>query len=227
MYWVIYGVFLKELRGLIQQPGQWCYPLSFFVWVVALFPLAIGSDPVILKEVAVGAIWIAALLASYLGYHRLFSQDFTSGMLQQSFMSDVPILFQVYGRLITHWLLNGVPIVLMSPMLSVWMGLELSRVAWLMLSLLLGTASIYLINGLMAVLTLQANAASALILLLAMPLQVPIVILGTGVMDAVIIGSAGAGAAWGGVALLASLTFFLITILPWMISAVLKLMVSA
>ncbi len=155
--------------------------------------MGIGADPALLRALASGVLWVAALLASLLSLPRLFAADFADGTLEQIALSPYPLPALVSGKILAHWLTTGVPLVLLSPLLAVQFGLQGPELLVLALGLLLGTPMLSLLGAVGAALTLGLRAGGALLALLILPLYVPILIFGAGAVDAMRAGL-GAGA---------------------------------
>ena len=165
--------------------------LLFFVIVVSLFPLGVGPEPMLLRTIAPGVIWVAALLASMLALSRVFSQDYVDGTLEQMLLSATPLSIVVAAKVLAHWLITGLPLVLLAPVLALQFDLPQQFLGILMLSLVLGTPALSLIGTIGAALTLGLRGGGALLALLVLPLYIPVLIVGAGALDAA---SAGLGA---------------------------------
>jgi len=158
--------------------------LSFFVIVASLFPFGVGADPTQLRTIGPGVVWVAALLASLLALPRLFAQDFDNGVLEQLLLSPDPPVIWVGARILGHWLITGLPLVVVAPLLAQMYRLEPGACATLMASLLLGTPILSLLGAVGAALTLGLRGAGSLLALLVLPLCVPVLIFGAGAVDA-------------------------------------------
>jgi heme exporter protein B len=152
----------------------------FFVMVVTLFPLSVGPDTPLLRSMAPGVVWVAALLASTLSLGRLFADDYADGTLEQMLLTRLPVSFVVLGKVLAQWLVCAIPLLLTALLLGVQFGLSLDAPIILTASLTLGTPVVLLIGSIGAALTLGLRAASALTSLLVMPLYVPALVFGTG-----------------------------------------------
>ncbi|MDO8933382.1 MAG: heme exporter protein CcmB, partial [Rhodocyclaceae bacterium] len=193
--------------------------LFFFVIVTSLFPLGIGPEPVLLKKIAPGVLWVAALLATMLGLNRLFAADHADGTLEQMVLSPTPLGLLVGGKIAAHWLLSGLPLVLLAPVLGLQFDLDASALGVLMLALLLGTPLLSLIGAIGAALTLGLRGGGVLLSLLVLPLYVPALIFGAGAVEAHISGL-GAG---GHLSLLAALLALAVFFAPWATTAALRI----
>ena len=167
--------------------------LFFFVIVVSLFPLGIGPELNTLRLIAPGVVWVAALLASMLALERLFSTDFEDGTLEQMLLAPQSTFILVLGKVTAHWLVTGVPLVLMAPVLGLQYDLSLEALQVLVVSLLLGTPALSLIGAIGAALTLGLRGGGVLVSLLVLPLCIPVLIFGAGAVEADISGLGGQG----------------------------------
>lgn len=158
--------------------------LFFFVIVATLFPLGVGPEAALLRTMAPGILWVAALLASMLALARLFSMDFEDGTLEQMLLSAEPLTVIVIGKVIAHWLVSGLPLVLLAPLLAVQFDLPRESVAVLFFSLLIGTPVLSLIGSIGAALTLGVRGGGVLVSLLVLPLYIPVLIFGAGAVGA-------------------------------------------
>ena len=153
--------------------------------VVSLFPLGVGPEPALLRTIAAGVIWVAALLASMLSVPRMFAADYADGTLEQMLLSASPLGAIVVAKVIAHWLVSGLPLVLMSPLLALQYDLDAESLALMPLTLLVGTPILSLIGAIGAGLTLGLRGGGVLLSVLVLPLYAPVLILGTGAIDMV------------------------------------------
>ena len=158
--------------------------LFFYIIVVSLFPLGVGPEMNILRAIAPGVLWVAALLASMLSLGRLFSIDYMDGTLEQLLIAPSPLFLLVLGKMISHWLVSGLPLVLMAPILGIQYDLSMEALGVLTLSLLIGTPILSLIGAIGAALTLGVRGGGVLVSLLVLPLYIPILIFGAGAVEA-------------------------------------------
>jgi heme exporter protein B len=156
----------------------------FFVIVVSLFPLGIGPEREILRTIAPGVVWVAALLASMLSLGRIFGNDYQDGTLEQLLLTPQSTYLIVLGKILAHWLVSEVPLVIIAPLLGLQFGLSQNSLAIVVVSLLLGTPVLSLIGSIGAALTLGLRAANVLVALLVLPLYIPVLIFGTGAVQA-------------------------------------------
>lgn len=193
--------------------------LAFFVLVVCMFPFGVGAEPNQLRAIAPGVLWVAALLSSLLSLNRLFAQDHADGVLEQMLLSPELAVVWVSAKLVAHWLISGLPLVLMSPLLALLFDLSAELLPVLMLSLLLGTPVLSLIGAVGAALILGVRGGGLLLALLVLPLYVPVLVFGAGAVDAV---QAGTGAAAHLLLLGGGLTAAL-ALSPWACAAALRI----
>jgi heme exporter protein B len=176
----------REMTVALRRSTDFLTPLIFFVIVVSLFPLGLGPEPSVLKIIAPGVIWVAALLATMLSLNRLFANDYADGTLEQMTLSPHPLAVLVLTKVTAHWMLTGLPLVVISPLLAVQMFLPESAIGTLILSLLLGTPVLSLLGAVGAALTLGLRGGGVLVSLLVLPLYTPVLIFGAGAVAGVI-----------------------------------------
>lgn len=162
--------------------------LFFFVIVVSLFPLSVGPEMKTLRLIAPGVVWVAALLASMLSLNRLFAADYQDGTLEQMLLAPQPLALIVLGKIVAHWLVSGLPLALMAPILGMQFDLPPEALGILFLALLLGTPILSLIGAIGAALTLGLRGGGVLLSLLVLPLYIPALIFGAGAVAAHIAG---------------------------------------
>ncbi|UFH51571.1 heme exporter protein CcmB [Pseudomonas sp. KNUC1026] len=212
----------RELHLLCRRPGDWLNPLVFFALVITLFPLGVGAEPALLREIAPGLIWVAALLAVMLSLDGLFRADFDNGSLEQLVLAPQPLALLVLVRVLAHWLLSGLALVLVAPVLAVMLGLPPACLPALAASLLLGTPSLSLLGAVGAALTVGLKRGGLLLALLILPLYIPVLILGSATLRAALQGLPVAGyLLW-----LACLAVLSITLAPLAIAAGLRISVA-
>jgi heme exporter protein B len=196
--------------------------LFFFIIVVSLFPLGIGPERETLKTIAPGVVWVAALLASMLSLGRIFGNDYQDGTLEQLLLTPQPAYLVVLAKVLAHWIVSEVPLVLIAPVLGVQFGLSQNGLAIVVLSLLLGTPVLSVIGSVGAALTLGLRAANVLVALLVLPLYIPVLIFGSGAIQAVVTGSS--PQAW--LLLLAATLIVSLVFAPWATAAALRISVE-
>lgn len=183
---VIQGIMRRELQLAFRRRAELINPLLFFLIVVSLFPIGVTPELAKLSEMAVGVLWVTALLANLLSLDLLFRSDFDDGSLEQQLMANVPASLLVLVKMVTHWLVTGLPLTLMSPLLSMMLALPSQAIPLLMLTLALGTLTLSLLGGIGAALTVGLRKGGLLLTVLIMPLFVPVIIFGTGAVSAFI-----------------------------------------
>lgn len=193
--------------------------LFFFVIVVSLFPLGIGPDMVLLRTVAPGVVWVAALLASMLALARLFTSDFQDGTLEQLLLTPQPLYLIVLGKILALWLFSGLPLALLAPILGIQFGLSFDTLLVLVVSLLIGTPILGLIGSIGAALTLGLRSSGVLISVLILPLYIPVLIFGAGAVDASIAGLSPQANLY----LLGALFAITLVFAPWATAAALRI----
>lgn len=174
----------RDLLLAMRRRAEVLTTLFFFIIVVSLFPLGVGPEPQLLRTMAPGILWVAALLASMLALGRLFAPDHADGTLEQMALSPEPLTVIVIGKVLAHWIVSGLPLVLLSPLLAVQFGLDAPEIGVLAASLLLGTPVLSLIGAIGAALTLGVRGSGVLVALLVLPLYVPVLIFGAGAVGA-------------------------------------------
>lgn len=184
MFDVFLTIVKRDLILAMRRRSDVFTTLFFFVIVVSLFPLGIGPEMNTLRLIAPGVVWVAALLASMLALERLFSADFEDGTLEQMLLTPQPLILLVLGKVAAHWLVTGLPLVLMAPLLGLQYDLSVEALGVLMVSLLLGTPALSLIGAIGAALTLGLRGGGVLVSLLVLPLCIPVLIFGAGAVEA-------------------------------------------
>ena len=178
------GLIRQDLRLGMRQGGDIGLVLGFFVLAVILFPFGIGPEPELLRRVAAGIVWVAALLAAVLSLDRLFAADYADGGLDQIALSAMPLEMAVLAKSAAHWLTTGLPLVIVSPLLAMLVDLDPAALPSLVLGLLLGTPAMSLVGAIAASLSLGARRPGVLTTLLVLPLYLPPLIFGTGAVEA-------------------------------------------
>ena len=178
-----YYLLLRDLRLALRNRHELANPLIFFILVVSLFPLAVTPTPEVLQAMAPGVIWVSALLAVLLSLDRIFKQDYDDGSLDQLMLSPNPLMILVFAKVAAHWLLTGLPLVLIAPLLGLFMAMPADAVSVLVYSLLLGTPVLSLIGAIGVSLTVAVNRGGVLLSLIVLPLYIPILIFGANAVD--------------------------------------------
>lgn len=215
-----FGAMLRrDLLLAFKRPGDILNPLFFFAIVSTLFPLAIGPDTDLLTAIGPGVVWVAALLAALLSLNTLYLSDLEDGSLDQIILSPQPLPLLTLGKTAAQWLANGLPLVLVSPLVAVSYQLPARSVWVMMASLALGTASLSLLGSVGAALTVGLNRGNALLSLLVLPLAMPILIFGARTVS---LAAAGDGAA-GGLYFLAAYGVLALSFAPFAAAAALRI----
>jgi heme exporter protein B len=212
------GLIRQDLRLGMRQGGDIGLVLGFFVLAVILFPFGIGPEPELLRRVAAGIVWVAALLAAVLSLDRLFAADYADGGLDQIALSAMPLEMAVLAKSAAHWLTTGLPLVIVSPLLALLVDLDPAALPSLVLGLLLGTPAMSLVGAIAAGLSLGARRPGVLTTLLVLPLFLPPLIFGTGAVEA----SLAAEGARAHLLLLAALTVAAVPLAPLAAAAALR-----
>lgn len=208
----------RDLRLVWRRPGDVLVVLAFFVVATVLFPLGIGPETNLLARIAAGILWCAALFAALLSLERLFAADYEDGTLDLLLLAPGPVELAALAKCLAHWIVTGLPLALLAPLMGVAFGLSGEGLAAVCLTLLVGTPTLSLIGGLAAALTLGARRGGALLALLALPLCVPTLIFGAGAVEAVATGDG----FLTHLAILAALALLSLATLPWAIAAALR-----
>jgi heme exporter protein B len=167
---------VRELKISIRNPSGLINPLLFFIVTISLFPLSISPEAKILSEIAPGIIWVAAMLSVLLSLNTIFHYDFDNGILEQLSISHHSTALVILIKSFSHWILTGLPIVLISPLMGLFLFLDENSIQVLMLTLLIGTPSLSLIGTIGASLIVGIRSAGMLLALLILPLYIPILI---------------------------------------------------
>ena len=215
----ILAIIRRDLLLAMRRKSEVLTALFFFIIVVSLFPLGIGPETALLRKIAPGVIWVAALLATMLGLARLFAPDHADGTLEQMVLSPTPLGLLITGKIAAHWITTGLPLVLLAPVLGIQFDLDGGALAVMVVALLLGTPLLSLIGAIGAALTLGVRGGGVLLSLLVLPLYVPALIFGAGAVEAHISGL-GAG---GHLSLLAALLALAVFFAPWATTAALRI----
>lgn len=197
-------------------------PLIFFLSIVIFIPLGISPDPKILANLAPGMIWIIALLATLLSLDRLFQGDYDDGSLEQMLVSGQPLYWLVLAKAGVHWIMTGLPLTVLSPILGGMMSLPSEGFTPLVLSLLLGTGALSLLGSIGAALTVALRRGGLLLSLIIMPFYIPVLIFGAGAVTAAV-----AGAAYSGqIAVLGAILIFSLALSPFAAAGALRVSVG-
>lgn len=212
-------VLRRDMRVAWRRRSDAFATLVFFVMVVSLFPLGVGPEPQLLRTMAPGVLWVAAMLASMLSLPRLFADDYSDGTLEQMLLSAQSLGLLVMGKTLAHWIVSGLPLVLLSPVLALQFDLSATSTGVLALSLLLGTPVLSLVGSIGAALTVGLRGSGVLLSLLVLPLSIPVLIFGAGAVEA---HNAGLGVS-GHFSLLGALLIVAAVAAPWVAAAALRI----
>jgi len=211
-------IFKRDLTIALRHKDDIFNPLLFFVIVVTLFPLGIGPEPNTLARIAPGIIWVAALLSTLLSLDRLFKSDHADGSLEQLLLSPHPLFIIVLAKIIAHWCLTGLPLILVAPILAVLLHLDENSYSALMLTLLIGTPILSFLGAIGVALTVGIKKGGVLLSLLVLPLYIPVLIFATSAIDA-----ASMNLPYNGqLAIIGALLIASVSLAPFAVSASLK-----
>ena len=216
------GTIRRDMTAAFRHPSDLVNPLIFFVVVVTLFPLAVTPESDFLREIAPGVLWVSALLATLLSLDMLFQSDFQDGTLEQMLLSPQPLYSAILAKVATHWLLSGLPLTLLSPLLAMMLFLSADGTQALMLTLLLGTPVLSFIGAIGSALTVGLRKTGLLLSLLVLPLYIPVLIFASGAVQAAVAGLPIAGH----LALLGAMLALAVVLAPMAIATALRISLS-
>jgi heme exporter protein B len=180
----------RDLRLALRQGGDAAMVVAFFVLTVILFPFGVGPEPELLQRIAPGVLWVTALLAALLSLERLFLADYEDGSLEALALMKLPLEAQVVAKCLAHWLVTGLPLTVLAPVLALLLHLDERAYPALVAGMMLGTPTLSLIGAIGAALTLGARRGGVLLSLLVLPLYIPVLIFGVAACDAAATGLA-------------------------------------
>lgn len=212
----------RELLIAFRRKADILNPLWFFIIVITLFPLSIGPEPVLLARIAAGIVWVAALLSALLSLERLFRDDFSDGSLEQMMLMPTPLSVLVLAKVFAHWVLTGLPLIIISPLLAILLSLDFNSWLAIVLTLLLGTPTLSFLGAVGVALTVGLQKGGVLLSLLILPLYIPVLIFATSAIDAADLGMAYNGQ----LAILGALFMGSATLTPFAISSALRVSVQ-
>ena len=218
MHRFLFAVLRRDLTLAARRRGDWLIAQFFFVMVASLFPLGVGPEPQMLSRIGPGVLWVAATLASLLSLSRLFADDHRDGSLEHMILSPEPTVLLVLGKSLAHWLIYGIPLLLIAPVLGLQFNLPVEAILTLEISLLLGTPILSLLGGVGAALTLGLRGGGVLLTLLILPLYIPALIFGAGAVDGVMAGTGSEAH----LSLLGSFLILSLMISPWIAATALR-----
>jgi heme exporter protein B len=213
------AVLMRDLRLAARRRIDALLPLVFFVVALSLFPLGVGPEPQTLRQIAPGIVWVCALLASMLSVNTLFAGDLADGSLEQMLLAPQPAVAVAAAKSTVHWLVTGLPLILVTPLVGVLFDMSMPALGALVLGLLLGTPILSLLGALGAALTLGLRSGGMLLILIVLPLATPALIFGAGAVSNVEAGLA----AGGHFSLLAALLITTTVGAPWATAAALRI----
>ncbi|MEW6707850.1 MAG: heme exporter protein CcmB [Pseudomonadota bacterium] len=219
---VFMAVVARDLKLAWRRRVDALLPLGFFLVAASLFPIGVGPEPQVLKQIASGVVWACALFAAMLSLASVYGADHADGTLEQMLLSAEPAWSIAAAKALAHWLVAGLPLVLMVPLLGLLFGMATQAIGMLWLSLLLGTPVFSLLGGLGAALTLGLRSGAVLLILLILPLCIPVLIFGTGAVAAVESGLP----AGGHLSLLGALLIFSALLAPPATAAALRIAIE-
>ena len=190
---VFLAIYARDLRLALRRRIEALLPVAFFVVAVSLFPLGVGPEPQMLRQIAPGIVWVSALLASMLSMAALYAADHADGSLEQMLLSGQPGVVIAAAKAAANWTVTGVPLVAAAPLIGLMLDLPAMSLLTLVTSLALGTPILSLLGGLGAALTLGLRSGGVLLILLILPLAIPALIFGAGAVSAVEAGVSAAG----------------------------------
>jgi len=212
-------VIRRDLVLAMRRRADVLATLIFFVMVVSLFPLGVGPELDMLRKMAAGVLWVAALLASMLSLGRLFSADYLDGTLEQMMLAPQSLSMLVLGKMTAHWMVSGLPLVLMAPVLGLQFDMSARAIGVLIVGLMLGTPILSMVGAIGAALTLGLRGGGVLLSLLVLPLCIPVLIFGTGAVEAL---SSGLSIA-SHLSLLGALLVLALVFTPWVTAQALRI----
>ncbi len=218
----LYGVFKHDILLAWRRRSDIVSVFFFFIIAASLFPLGLGADPKLLHAIAPSVLWVCALLSCMLSLPRIFSADYADGSLEKLIMSSQPTLLIALMKILAHWVLSGLPLVIVAPLIGLQFNLNGTELLTLALSLLLGTPTLSLIGSIGAALTLGLRGGSVLLGLLVLPLFIPVLVFGAGAVNAVSIGMSPNG----GLSLLGAMLAFSLVFAPLLASFSLKIAIE-
>jgi heme exporter protein B len=191
---VLYRILARDIRVALRRQSDVAAVFFFFIIAASLFPLGSGADPKLLNAMAPSVLWVTALLSCMLSLSRMYASDYADGTLEQIVISNQPMVLMVLMKILAHWILSGLPLVFVAPLIGLQFNLGGAQLQVLAISLLMGTLALSLIGSIGAALTLGIRGTGVLIALLVLPLYIPVLVFGAGAVNAVSIGMSPNGA---------------------------------
>lgn len=212
----------RELRIAMRKKAEILNPLWFFLIVITLFPLVMGPEPKLLAKIAGGIVWVAALLSALLSFERLFKDDFIDGSLEQLILAAQPLVLTALAKVLAHWLLTGLPLILLSPVAALLLSMETDFWLALVLTLLIGTPVLSCLGAIGVALTVGLRKGGTLLSLLVVPLFIPILIFSASVLEAATLDAPYQGQ----LAILGAMLAVAITLSPFAVAAALRISID-
>lgn len=210
---------VRDLRLALRRKADTLGAVFFFVIVASLFPLGVGPEPALLRTMGAGVVWVAALLAAMLSMPRMFADDAADGTLEQMLLAPTPLPLLVAAKVVAHWLVSGLLLTAVAPLLALQFGLGADAIGVLVLALLVGTPVLSLLGAIGAALTVGVRGAAVLLSLLVLPLVTPVLIFGAGAVDA----TAGGMETSGHFSILGAMLAASLFLAPWAAAAALRI----
>lgn len=217
-----YSLLKRDLILAYRNRSELANPLLFYIIVVSLFPLAVSPESKTLENMAAGVIWVAALLATLLSIEKIFRSDFDDGTLELMLLSPQPMPVLMLAKVLAHWLVTGLPLIIITPLLGMLMHLQANEIGVLMLTLLLGTPVLSLVGAIGVALTVALRRGGMLLTLLVLPLYTPVLIFGANTVQATSMGLGITGQLY----LMMAMLVLALTLAPLAIGAALRISVS-
>lgn len=215
---ILLTVIKRELTIAFRKPAEILNPLWFFLIIITLFPLLMGPNPDLLGKIALGIAWVAALLSALLSFERLFRDDYLDGSLEQLMLLPVGLPQIALAKVIAHWLLTGLPLIILSPIAAILLSLEPHIWLALVITLLLGTPILSCLGGIGVALTVGLRKGGVLLSLLVLPLFLPVLIFAAAVLEAASLQLPYTGQT----AILGAILALMLTVSPFAISSALR-----
>jgi heme exporter protein B len=223
MFKAFSAIVRRDLVLAMRRRSEIANPVLFFILVITLFPLGIGAQPKLLQAIAPGIIWVSALLATMLSLDSLFRSDFDDGSLEQILLSPHPTSILVLGKITAHWLTTGLPLLIVSPLLAVFLGMPNQSLSILLLTLLLGTPILSLIGAVGVALTVGLRRGGMVLSLLVLPLYVPVLIFASNAVEM----ASGGLPVTAQLSILISMLLMALVLTPWPTAAALKMSINS
>lgn len=215
---VAFAIVRHDLKSVFRSPSAVLNPLLFLLMACSLFPFGVGPEKSTLGLIAPGVLWVAALLSTLLALDHLFRSDFDDGSLEQMLLSPYPTPLLTLAKVCSHWLVTGLPLIVISPLLGLLLNLPKEAFSSLAISLLLGTPTLSLIGGIGVGLTVGIQRSGLLLSLLLIPLYIPVLIFGASAVHSAAVGLQSTGQLY----ILAASLVLALTLAPFVTAAALK-----